>query len=136
MLAHPRPKVLPRQVVSLAGAVDLRLTLELGGAVDFANGGPAVVALMGGSPTQVPDRYSAANPGELLPLGAQQILIQGSDDDQIPPQLPHRWADAARRHGDAVEVNIIPGADHFDVVDPESRAWPVTQDALLRSIAP
>ena len=132
VLAQPQPKLALKGVVGLAGAVDLRLTIELGGFFQFTSGGPAVKAVMGGSPTQVPDRYSAADPGELLPLGVAQILIQGSEDDQIPTTLPERWAEAAKRQGDAVEVKRVAGADHFDVVDPESKAWPVSRDAILK----
>jgi acetyl esterase/lipase len=134
-LAEPPPKVTLKSVVGLAGAVDLRLTIELGGIARFTSGPPAVEALMGGSPAQVPERYAAANPGELLPLGIPQILVQGTDDDQIPPELPQRWANAARRQGDSVQIQIVPGADHFDIVDPESKAWPVTRDALLKSVS-
>jgi pimeloyl-ACP methyl ester carboxylesterase len=90
-----------------------------------------VRTLLGGSPKDVPERYAAADPGLLLPLGVPQILVQGSEDDQIPPQLPLRWQQNARRQGDRAEVKIIPGADHFDVVDPESHAWPVSRDAML-----
>jgi acetyl esterase/lipase len=132
VLAQTQPNLALKGVVGVAGAVDLRLTIELGGLFKFTNGGPAVKALMGGSPSQVADRYSAADPGELLPLGVPQILVQGSEDDQIPPTLPARWAQAARRQGDAVEVKIVSGADHFDIVDPQSNAWPVTRDALLK----
>jgi acetyl esterase/lipase len=132
VLAEPQPKFGLLGVAALAGAVDLRLTIDLGGFFAFANGAPAVRALMGGGPKQVPERYSAADPGELLPLGVPQILVQGSDDDQIPPTLPSRWAQNAMRQGDQVEVKIVPQADHFDVVDPESRAWPESRDALLR----
>jgi acetyl esterase/lipase len=131
VLALPQPSVALRGVVGLAGAVDLRLTIDLGGFFSFSNGAPAVRALMGGDPKQYPERYAAANPGELLPLGVKQILVQGSEDDQIPPQLPNRWADNARRQGDAVEVKIVPGTDHFDIVDPESNAWPTSRDAML-----
>jgi acetyl esterase/lipase len=132
VLAHPQPNLTLKGVVALAGAVDLRLTLDLGGFFSFSSGGPAVRGLMGGSPEDVPDRYAAADPGELLPLGLPQILVQGIEDDQIPPTLPTRWADAAKRQGDPVEVHIVPGADHFDVVDPESKAWPTTRDAMLK----
>jgi acetyl esterase/lipase len=130
-LAEPQPKVALRGVVGLAGAVDLRLVLELGGFFSFASGGPATRALMGGDPKEFPERYAAANPGELLPLGLRQILVQGTNDDQIPPQLPGRWAENAKRQGDVVEVKMVQGADHFDIVDPESRAWPTTRDAML-----
>jgi acetyl esterase/lipase len=133
LLAQTQPNVALKGVVALAGAVDLRLTIDLGGSFfGFTNGGPAVKALMGGSPAQVPDRYSAADPGELLPLGVPQILVQGTEDDQISPTLPTRWAQAARRQGDPVDVKMVPGADHFDVVDPESKAWSVSSDALLK----
>ena len=67
----------------------------------------------------------------LLPLGVKQIIVQGSEDDQIPAELPQRWAANAHRQGDSVDVKIIPGADHFDVVDPQSRAWSVSRDAML-----
>lgn len=131
VLAAPVPRVSLKGVAGLAGAVDLRLTIDLGGFFSFGNGGPAVRALMGGSPAAVPERYRAANPGDLLPLNVPQILVQGSDDDQIPPALPARWAQNGRRQGETVTVNIVPRADHFDVVDPASRAWPESRDAML-----
>lgn len=131
-LAKSQPNLALKGVVALAGAVDLRLTIDLGGFFSFSNGGPAVKALMGGTPKDVPDRYAAADPGELLPLGIPQMLVQGSEDDQIPLALPARWADNARRQGDPVEVHIVAGAGHFDVVDPESKAWPASRDAMLK----
>ena len=76
VLATPQPKVALRGVVALAGAVDLRLTIDLGGFFSFSSGSPSTKALMGGDPKQVPDRYAAADPGELLPLGVKQILVQ------------------------------------------------------------
>jgi len=90
-----------------------------------------VYSLMGGSPAEFQDRYQAGNPGDLLPLGVPQVLIQGSEDDQIPAQLPGRWAEMARRQGDEVTVTVIPSADHFDVVDPQSKAWTTVQAAVL-----
>jgi acetyl esterase/lipase len=129
-LAEPQPNLALSGTVALAGAVDLQLTIDLSGFFSFRNGAPSVRDLMGGDAKQHPDRFAAANPGQLLPLGIPQILVQGKDDDQIPPQLPSRWAENARRQGDSVDEKIVPGADHFDVVDPESSAWHVTRDAL------
>ena len=125
-----RPGVRLRGVVGLAAAVDLRLTRDLSSGV-FAGDKRQVERLMGGSPEEVPERYRAGNPGDLLPLNVPQILIQGSVDGQIPPALPRRWAELAGRHGDSVRVVMVPGADHFDVVDPESAAWPVVRAGLL-----
>jgi acetyl esterase/lipase len=128
---EPRPKVALRGVIALAGAVDLRLTCDLSGYFTYAHDKHEVYSLMGGSPVEFQDRYQAGNPGDLLPLGVPQVLIQGSEDDQIPAQLPGRWAEMARRQGDVVTVTIIPSADHFDVVDPQSKAWTTVQPAVL-----
>ena len=120
----PRPTVFPKAAIALAGAVDLRLTIELAGNGKFAHIKENVIQLMGGDPAHFPDRYRAGNPGQLLPFAAHQILIQGTLDDQIPPELPSRWAEMSRKLGSTASVRLIPGAGHFDVVDPESTAWP------------
>ena len=127
MLHLPQPRVALRGVVGLAGAVDLGLLLQLSVGA-FASDRMWVEHLMGGSPEAVPERYAAGDPGRLLPLVCGQALIQGTDDGQIPPGLPERWA-ATVRHG--CSVRMIPGADHFDVVDPRSRAWPVVRSTIL-----
>jgi acetyl esterase/lipase len=119
--------------VSLAGAVDLRLTCDLAGYFTFAHDKSMVASLMGGLPSEVPERYRAGNPGDLLPLNVPQTLLQGTEDGQIPPQLPERWAGNARRQGDVVEVSMLKGADHFDVVDPDSRAWPAVRAAFMKA---
>jgi acetyl esterase/lipase len=134
-LHEPQPKIAVRGVVALAGAVDLRLTIDLSGYFEFPNGKPAVLSLMGGTPQQFPERYRAANPGDLLPLSVRQVLVQGTDDEQIPPTLPARYAQNARRQGDVVDVKMVPGAGHFDVVDPESAAWPMVRAALLQTVS-
>jgi acetyl esterase/lipase len=123
-----------RGIVALAGAVDLRLTIDLAGDSIFAHDRDEVHRLMGGSPDDVPERYDAGNPGDLLPLQAPQFLIQGSDDDQIPPEMMSRWAARSRRAGSDVVITKIPGAGHFDVVDPSSSAWAIVLGQIKASL--
>jgi acetyl esterase/lipase len=123
-----------RGAVALAGAVDLRMAIEFSGYFTFAHDKQEVYALMGGRPEDVPDRYKAANPGDLLPFNVPQVVIQGTSDGQIPPDLPARWAERARRIGDSVTLSLIPGAGHFDVVDPESAAWSTVRQQVLRLV--
>jgi acetyl esterase/lipase len=104
---QPRPRVPLHGAVSLAGAVDLRLTIDLSGYFTFAHDKQEVYALMGGRPQDLPDRYKAGNPGDLLPFHVPQLLIQGKEDDQVPPELPSRWTENSRRPGDSVTVSII-----------------------------
>lgn len=135
-LRDPQPRTPLQAVIGLAGAVDLQLTIDLSGHLAFAHDKEEVYALMGGTPTEQPDRYLAADPGHLLPFNIPQTLIQGAADDQIPADLPERWAEKARRQGEQVTLTIIPGAGHFDIVDPQSKAWPAVESAILALIHP
>jgi acetyl esterase/lipase len=128
----PRPQVPLRGVIALAGAVDLRLTIDLSGYFTYAHDKRETYNLMGGRPADLPDRYKAGNPGDLLPFHVPQVLIQGTADDQIPPELPSRWTEMSRRLGDNATVSMIPSANHFDVVDPESVAWGTVRDSVRK----
>lgn len=132
-LYSPLPRTAIRAVVGLAGAIDLRLTMDLAGEEGFAHIRDEVANLMGGTPEQFPERYVASNPGDLLPLGVPQILVQGGADDQIPGELPLLWAERGRRCGDDVSVDLIVDADHLDVVDPRSAVWPRVQAAIVQA---
>jgi acetyl esterase/lipase len=133
-ICQPQPQVPLHGAISLAGAVDLRLTIDLSGNSTFAHDKQEVFALMGSLPEDLPERYKAANPGNLLPFHVPQLLVQGTEDDQIPPELPERWAEMARRLGDTATVNMVPSADHLDVVDPESRAWARVRDGVRKMV--
>lgn len=128
-LHHPQPRVPLRGVVGLAGAVDLELLLEVSTGA-FASDRLWVEHLMGGSPSALPERYQAGDPGRLLPLVCPQALVHGSADQQIPPRLSEQWAAKVQRSGGSCSVTLVPRADHFDVVDPRSRAWPAVKAAI------
>lgn len=130
VLYQPQPRIALSGVIALAGAVDLGLTIALSGSGEFAHDKDEVKSLMGGTPAEHPDRYRAGDPGELLPLGVPQVLIQGTNDQQIPPELPAMWSKKARRIGDSVTVTILPGADHFEIVDPDLTAFEPVRAAV------
>lgn len=132
--AQPKPVIPIQGAIALAGAVGLELTIQFSGDGIFAHDRDEVAALMGGTPEQVPERYKAGDPGLLQPLSAPQLLIQGTRDNQIPPQLPAAWAKLAQQRGSSATVKMIPDADHFDIVDPESRAWPEVMQSIRSMI--
>jgi acetyl esterase/lipase len=131
---RPRPQVPLHGAIALAGAADLRLTIDLAGYFGFAHDKQEVYHLMGGPPVDFPERYKAGSPGDLLPFHVPQILLQGTADDQIPPELPSRWAEMSRKLGDSATVTMIPSADHFDLIDPESPAWSTVQDSVRKMV--
>ena len=111
------PNVRPRIAVSLAGVCDLASGAREG------LGDGACEALLGGGPDAVPERYAAASPAALLPLGIAQLLVHGGRDDVVPPQQSSDYAAAARAAGDDAELAEHPAADHLDVIDPAHAAW-------------
>ena len=110
-----------RGVVGLAPISDLRRawTLQLDGGV--------VRQLLGGTPDQVPQRYAAASPIELLPISVPQRLLHGTADKVVPFEMSQRFAKASSN------AKLIPldGAGHTDLIDPGSRVWPTVQRAIL-----
>jgi acetyl esterase/lipase len=120
----------PRGVVALAPVADLVRAFEL----DL--GGGAVLALLGGRPDEVPDRYAAADPIVSLPIGAPVIVGHGDRDVVVPLEISERFVRAARVAGDDVTLAAWEEADHFDVIDPESAVWPNVLTCIERLCAP
>lgn len=112
--ADPLPLV---GAVSLAGVVDLQRAWELRLSDNVTE------ALLGATPAQAPDRYAAASPAALLPLGLRQALAHGERDENVPFALSRDYAQRARGLGD--DATLIPLADagHFELVDPSTREW-------------
>jgi len=125
LAAHERSVT---RVISLAGVVDLRQAYELHLSND------AVVEFLRGTPSAVPDHYREADPMELSIPQAHQSLILGSADVDVPPKLSHDYVDAKqKRRGDQKEdVHLleVSGADHFNLIDPQSQAWKQVQKTV------
>jgi len=121
------------RVVSLAGVVDLRQAYEL----HLSNN--AVVEFLRGTPSAVPDHYREADPMQLSIPQARQCLILGSADVDVPPKLSRDYVAAKHiRRGDQKEdVHLleIDGADHFELIDPQSQAWKQIQKTVQELIS-
>lgn len=103
-------------VVSLAGCSSLELCAQ------WRLSNSAVSELLGGGPEEVPDRYAATDPSVLVRSPLPVWLVHGTDDDTVPFAMSQAFGS-----GRLVE---IPGAGHFDLIDPMSAAWPSVLAAL------
>lgn len=72
--------------------------------------------LLGGEPADRADQYAEADPLRLLPSDTAVLFVQGAADG---PELVTMSRDVAAEHP-GIAYHEIPGADHFDVVDPDS----------------
>lgn len=119
----------------------LRGAINLAGPVDLASfpaerqksvcGAVPIEKLLGGRPDEVPQRSRDASPSAQLPLGVPQILITGSLDALVPASFGEEYASVARERGDRVEMKVIEGAGHFELIAPTTAAWPIVQSAVV-----
>jgi len=97
------------RVVALAPAADLRSMYER-----HLNDA-AMVALMGGSPEQVPDRYAAADALAGNATDVPVTVLHGAGDEVIPVEMSRAVTGA--------EYRELSGVGHFDIIDPRTSAY-------------
>jgi dipeptidyl aminopeptidase/acylaminoacyl peptidase len=117
-------------VVSLAGICDLERAWQL------RLGSDAVGSLLGGAPDVRPEQYAVTDPMRLVPTGVRTVVMHGDSDDSVPVEVSRAYATAARASGDETDLRVLAGADHFDLIDPLSTAWPHVLEALVDVLRP
>jgi acetyl esterase/lipase len=122
-LAAHEPSV--HQAVSLAGVVDLQRAFELHLSND------AVVEFLGGKPNEVPEHYQDGDPMRLPVAQARQLIVHGSSDEVVPPEFSRNYVSKKKKAGEKAELLEIRKADHFDLIDPRSAAWPLVETSVL-----
>lgn len=119
-----RPLAL-KGAISLAGAVDLRRCAQL------RLSDRVVEAFLGGSPNEVPERYTSCSPMELVPCGVPHTLVHGTGDTSVPHEISERYYAAATAAGDDCELILLEGAQHFELIDPLTEVWPKVCQAIV-----
>jgi acetyl esterase/lipase len=127
------PGAKPR--VRLKGAVSQAGVLDLVDASEQRLGAGAVDAFLGGGPEALPERYAAASPIALLPLGVPVVCVHGEADDTVPIRQSERYVAAARAAGDPARLVALRGAGHFEVIDVRDPAWRACKQAALGIVA-
>lgn len=139
--ARPRlPKTSPlyrenplaiKRAISLAGIGDLG-AYRLHG--PGACGEPRTVdALVGAAMRGSWDIFSDTSPATLLPIGVPQAIISGALDPIVPAAIGRAYAASAALAGDLVQEITIAAAGHFELIDPESKAFETIRSIIERS---
>ena len=123
------PRVVPRAVVSQAGVADLRLAAGLSPSDEPTR------ALLGGSPDDLPERYALASPRERLPLGVEQLVLHGENDETVSLEISRSYAAAAEALGDPCELRVLSGMGHFEHLDASTDAWQIGRDWLDKKLS-
>jgi acetyl esterase/lipase len=116
-----------QQVVDLRGVVPLAAISDLRRAYALQLDGGVVGQLLGAPPDRVPQRYAAASPMELLPIPVPQRVMHGTADNIVPFEMSQRFAKASKN----AKLIPLPGAGHFELIDPRAKEWPTIQKNIL-----
>lgn len=120
--------VRPTAVVGVAAPGDI----EPLRAVSDGFCGEGVFDAVVGLPTATrTDVFEDTNPSRLLPLGLPIRLVDGSDDQVIPPPLMAMFESQAKAAGDEVTFELVPDADHIDVITSGEAGWGTVRHTVL-----
>jgi acetyl esterase/lipase len=100
----------------LVGTVALAPVADLGRAHEALLGDGAVADFLGGAPDSRPD----LDPVRLGEPSGRVVLVHGADDTSVPVGISESYL---RAHPGARLV-VVPGVAHFELIDPDSGAWP------------
>jgi acetyl esterase/lipase len=115
----------------LRGVVPLAPVSDLRGAWELKLSSNVVEEFLGGSPAQMPERYRAGSPMEMVPLGVKQRVIHGDRDDVVPIAMSRAYVAAARVRGDDATLTELEGAGHFELIDPRTGVWARVRDTII-----
>lgn len=107
----------------IAGVVALAPVSDLVAGHALGLGGGVIESFMGAGPEAAAAAYAVASPAARLPLGVRQVLLHGENDEEVPLSLSRGYVQHARDRGDDVQLVVLPGGDHYCVIDPRSKEW-------------
>jgi len=116
---HTANPLAVKGVFGLAPAPDLE-ALSAAGAC-----GKAMDRLLGGTPTEHAERYAAASPMRLAPVGVPQTLIVGARDASWAPYGRSYYARATALGDTTVRLIEAPESGHFELIAPATSTWPI-----------
>ena len=96
--------------------------LALAAVCDIGRAGRVAVALLGGTPAEVPQRWAQADPMRRIPLDVPVCLVHGVDDGTVDVQRSRDYAAAAVAAGAPVTLIETPG-EHRSPIDPTTASW-------------
>jgi acetyl esterase/lipase len=115
----------------LRGVVALAPIADFGSAIRLRVCSGAVVEFLGG-PEHAETRQSHADPAMLLPTGIAVTIVQGTTDNDVPPQVAEAFAAASALAGEEVQLTLLEATGHFPLIDPSAEAAAVVAEEIAQ----
>lgn len=110
-----RPRFRPTRVISLAGPLDMVYAAD--------HGDKRIVAVLGGRPAEVPQRYASVDPIQNLDPSVPVIAVHGTLDTVVAPANSQRYVAALKKRGGRASVELLPGENHTSIVSTRSPSF-------------
>lgn len=117
-----QPRFRPKRIIALAGPLDMVYAAN--------NGDNRIVAVLGGTPQQVLDRYQSVDPIQNIDPTMPIVAVHGDMDNTVPMALSQRYIDEVERQQGIGEIIIAQGENHLSIVSPNSPAYPRILDII------
>jgi dipeptidyl aminopeptidase/acylaminoacyl peptidase len=99
-------------VVSLGGPTELALMYHQ---ATYPGISDVLTELIGGSPEQLPSKYREASPVYYVTANASPVLmIQGDQDDEVPPNQATLFAEEMTKKGISATVIVLKRSGHIN----------------------
>ncbi|MFE0750994.1 alpha/beta hydrolase family protein [Gordonia sp. NPDC058843] len=122
-----RPLFRPTRVVSLAGPLDMTYAAT--------HGDDRIVTALGGTPSQVPQRYMMVDPIQNIDPDTPVVAVHGTADRMVSPANSQRYVDAVVKQGGDAEAVLIRGGSHGSVVTSDAPEYPRVLDIITGASA-
>ncbi|MEE3851842.1 alpha/beta fold hydrolase [Gordonia sp. LSe1-13] len=116
------PRFRPTRVVSLAGPLDMRYAAT--------HGDDRIVTVLGGTPSEVPERYTEVDPIQNIDSDTPVVAMHGTIDTVVAPTNSRRYVDEVERQGGSASLVLLQGIDHGGIVSSDSSSYDRVIDVI------
>ena len=114
-----------RGVISLAGVANV-----IGNNSCFVLANKVIGVAVTPSSADLLNRLQETSPLQMLPIASKTVLISGSADTIVPAAMGAEYSAKAAGLGDDSLHYILPGAGHFDLIEPTKTDWVLYRQSL------
>lgn len=131
-----RPRLPGTSPLRTADPIPIHAVVSLGGLPDLEE---AARPPGSGCGIEVIERLTGGNFADtsvprLAPLGVPQVLVNGLQDRIIPTAYAEGYAAPMRGAGDDVRVRMVDRTGHVELIAPESQAWAVAVEEIMKAL--
>lgn len=120
-----KPAFRPTRVVSIAGPLDMTFAAT--------HGDDRIVTALGGTPSQVPDRYRSVDPIQNIDPDTPVVAIHGTADKTVSPENSERYIRAVKAANGIGGLLLVEGEDHVSLLDENSPSYRLVVDAITQT---